>query len=166
VAPDDSVGEFEFKFDRYGVRIPALLISPLIREGSVFRPQQGAIDHTSVLKTLAELWNLRPLTRRDAAAPSLTGVLTLETPRDDDVLKGVEVPRSSGQHPNHARPSALELIHAQKVASLPLRNPQGTYAHEMPPLTTSGQIGEYIQNRTAAWVEHRARQKKRRDQAG
>lgn len=162
VAPDDSVGEFEFTFDRYGVRIPALLISPLIEQGSVFRPTAGVIDHTSVLKTLAQRWNLPPLTRRDAAAPSLGDVLTLDTPRTDDALAGVNIPASSGAHPNHARPSTLQVLHAEKVAALPLRNPQGSFAHEPPAFTTSGQIGEYIQNRTAAWVEHKARQKHRR----
>jgi phospholipase C len=164
VAPDSSVGEFAFKFDRFGVRIPALLISPLIAKGSVFRAKTGVIDHTSVLKTLAERWNLKSLTKRDAAAPSLADVLTLTAPRHDDVLRGVEPPRSSGQHTNHARPSTLELLHAEKVASLPVRNPQGSYAHEPPAFSTSGQIGEYIQNRTAAWVAHRARQEKRRSQ--
>ncbi len=165
VAPDDSVGEFGFKFDRYGVRIPAILISPLIEAGTVFRSTTGVIDHTSVLKTIGELWNLPPLTRRDAAAPTLGDVLTLETPRDDDVLSNVDIPKTSGNHPNHARPSTMEMVHAAKVASLPIRNPQGSYGHELPPLATSGQIGEYIQNRTAAWVEHRQRQKHRRTHA-
>jgi phospholipase C len=164
VAPDDSLGEFGFAFDRFGVRIPALLISPLIAKGSVFRSRNGVIDHTSVLKTLSERWGVPSLTRRDAAAPSLADVLTLTKPRQDDALKGVRIPKPSGHHPNHARPSTLELLHAEKVASLPLRNPQGSYAHEPPAFTTSGQIGEYIQNRTAAWVEHRARQKKRREE--
>lgn len=162
VAPDDSAGEFEFTFDRFGVRIPALLISPWIQAGSVFRAEQGEIDHTSVLKTIEELWNVPPLTKRDAAAASLAGVLTLDAPRDDDALAGVQIPSSAGVHPNHARPSTMELVHAAKVAALPVRNPQGSYAHEPPALATSGQIGEYIQNRTAAWVEHRQRQKSRR----
>src|SRR5262249_20493978 len=35
--PDDSVGEFGFDFTRFGVRIPALLISPRIAAGTVFR---------------------------------------------------------------------------------------------------------------------------------
>jgi phospholipase C len=162
VAPDDSIGEFGFKFDRFGVRIPALLVSPLIEKGSVFRPKHGVVDHTSILKTLAERWRLKHLTKRDAAAASLADVLTLMAPRSDDVLKGVEVPKSAGLHPNHARPSTLEKLHAEKVAALPVRNPQGSYAHEPPAFSTSGQLGEYVQNRTAAWVEHRARQHKRR----
>ena len=102
---------------------------------------------------------------RDKAAPSLAPVLTRTAARDDDVLQDVTPPSSSGNHPNHARPSTMELVHAAKVASLPVRNPQGSYAHEPPALATSGQIGEYIQNRTAAWVEHRQRQKHRRAHA-
>jgi phospholipase C len=163
VAPDKSIGEFEFKFDRFGVRIPALLISPRIEKGSVFRPKAGVVDHTSVLKTIEARWKLPSLTDRDAAAPDLGDVLTLKTPRTDDPLKGIQIPPPSGYHPNQAKPSTLELLHASKVAALPLRNPQGSYAHEPPVFATAGQIGEYIQARTAAWVEHRRRQEKRRN---
>jgi len=162
VAPDHSVGEFQFAFDRFGVRIPALLISPLVAKGSVFRPAVGVVDHTSVLKTIEVRWGLDPLTKRDAAAPSLGDVLTLKAGRDDDVLRGISIPKSSEAHPNHAKPSLLERLHAEKVAALPVRNPQGSYAHEQPALTTSGELGEYIQARTAAWVEHKARQAGRR----
>jgi len=84
--PDDSVGEWGFDFTRFGVRIPALLISPRIAAGTVFRAKQGTIDHTSVLKTIELLWNLDPLTKRDKAAPDLGDVLTLATPRTDDPL--------------------------------------------------------------------------------
>jgi phospholipase C len=163
VAPDDSQGEFGFKFDRFGVRVPALLISPLIRKGSVFRPKQGVADHTSVLKTLETRWKLPSLTRRDKAAPDLGDVLSLATPRTDDVLQGVTITRSAGFHPHQEKPSELELLHAARVAALPLRNPQGGYAHRPPEFTSAGHVGEYIQARTAAWVEHRARQRKRRE---
>ena len=72
VPPDDSVGEMDgFDFSRFGVRVPALLISPLIPAGTVFRARSGTIDHTSFLKTLEERWGLHPLTERDKAAPSL-----------------------------------------------------------------------------------------------
>jgi len=39
--------------------------------------------HTSVIRTLRERWQLgAPLTARDAAAPNLAPVLSLDTPRD------------------------------------------------------------------------------------
>jgi phospholipase C len=155
VAPDNSVGEFGFDFSRFGVRIPALLVSPRIAPGTVFRAKKGVIDHTSVLKTIETRWSLAPLTARDKAAPSLGDVLTLATPRTDDPLKGVQIPVSTKAHPNQSQPSLLEKIHASKVSHLPLRNDKGTYDHHTPPdLSSSALLGDYIQARTAAWTQH------------
>ncbi|NUP73346.1 MAG: phosphoesterase [Sinomonas sp.] len=94
VAPDNSVGEFGFDFSRFGPRVPTVLASPLIPAGSVFRVPEAStpLDHTSILATIEHRWNLPPLTRRDAAAPDLGGVLTLATPRTDDPLAGVTAP--------------------------------------------------------------------------
>jgi len=163
VPPDDSVGEFGFDFTRYGVRIPALLISPRIPAGTVFRARNGTIDHTSVLKTIEQRWGLDPLTKRDKAAASLGDVLSLANPREDDPLQGVEIPVSKGFHPNSSQPSVIEKLHAEKVALLPLRNDQGTYDRHTPPdLSSSAAIGDYIQMRTAAWQEHLRRRGQRR----
>ncbi|HEX3463550.1 MAG TPA: alkaline phosphatase family protein [Candidatus Elarobacter sp.] len=153
--PDDSVGEFNFDFTRFGVRVPALLISPRIAPGTVFRSRQGTIDHTSLLKTIEERWGLGPLTARDKAAPDLGDVLTLAAPRRDDPLAGIAIPASSGAHPNAAEPSLMEKIHASRVSKLPVRNDKGTYDQHTPPdLSSSAAIGEYIQARTAAWTQH------------
>ena len=40
-------------------------------------------DHTSIIKTACNRWNLPPLTERDKAANDLSEALTLDTPRDD-----------------------------------------------------------------------------------
>jgi phospholipase C len=163
VAPDNSVGEFDFDFTRFGVRIPALLISPRIAAGTVFRAKSGVIDHTSVLKTLELRWKLDPLTARDKAAPDLGDVLTLAAPRQDDPIQGVEIPDSNMPHPDQAEPSVIERLHAMKVSNLPLRNDRGTYDHHIPPdLSTSAAIGDYIQARTAAWTQHLQRRSQRR----
>jgi phospholipase C len=167
VPPDDSAGEWGFDFTRFGVRIPALLISPRIAAGTVFRAKRGTIDHTSLLKTLELRWNLEPLTARDKAAPDLGDALTLETPRTDDPLSGVQVPSSNSSHPNSADPSKIEQIHAAKVSQLPLRNDQGSYEHHTPPdLSSAAAIGDYIQMRTAAWKEHMQRIRSRRESSG
>src|SRR5205823_718980 len=99
---------------------------PLIVPGTVFRGS-GPIDHTSVLKTISERWGTKPLTKRDAAAGSLGDVLTLHTARTDDALAGVTPPISNAFHPNSSIPSKIEMIHAARVAALPLRNQQGFY---------------------------------------
>lgn len=160
--PDSTIGEFDFDFTRFGVRVPAILVSPRIAEGTVFRVQEGTIDHTSVLKTIEVLWNLKPLTARDAAAPDLGDVLTLSAPRQDDPLSGIVIPDPSGAHPNSSQPSRIDILQASKVAALPLRNEKGAYGSHTPPdLSSSDSISDYIQNRMAAWTQHiqRIRQK-------
>jgi phospholipase C len=83
VSPDDRNPD-GFKFDRYGVRVPAVLISPWIPPGSVIRPPPGSkypFDHTSILSTLRKLFDLgEPLTARDAVAPDLLSALSLQSP--------------------------------------------------------------------------------------
>jgi phospholipase C len=65
------------RYDRYGFRVPAVLVSPYARPGCVL---SEVFDHTSVLKLIEEKWNLPALTRRDAAALSPLGALDLSAP--------------------------------------------------------------------------------------
>jgi phospholipase C len=116
--PGDDTGEFGFDFTRFGVRVPAVLISPLIEAGTVFRVPAGTtpIDHTSILKTVQQRWGLPSLTARDAAAPGLGGVLNLTTPRTDDALAGVTVPAAAGTGPSAALPSHLQEVQADLIS--------------------------------------------------
>ena len=110
--PDNTVGEFGFDFTRFGPRVPAVLVSPLIPPHTVYRVPAGStpLDHTSILKTVERRWSLPPLTARDAAAPDFADVLSLATPRTDDPLAGVTVPVSTGMNPSAGRPSHLEEV--------------------------------------------------------
>lgn len=69
-----------FKFDRLGVRVPAIVISPLIKKGTLDGTQY---DHTSVLATVERAFGLPNLTERDKNANDLLHLLQLETPRTD-----------------------------------------------------------------------------------
>jgi phospholipase C len=115
--PDTTAGEFGFGFDRFGVRVPTVLISPLIAEGTVYRVPSGAapLDHTSVLKTIEQRWNIPALTERDKAAPGFGDVITLTTPRTDDVLSGVTVPASGSAGPAAGTLSHLEAIREELI---------------------------------------------------
>ena len=53
------------RYDRYGFRVPAVIVSPYARPGYVC---SEIFDHTSVLRLVEEKWNLPALTARDAAA--------------------------------------------------------------------------------------------------
>jgi phospholipase C len=158
VPPDATQGEFDnFDFTRLGLRIPALLISPLIPQGTVYRPASGTVDHTSVLKTLEERWKLAPLTARDAAAPSLGDVLSLKQARADDPLKGVSVPSSGAPPTNQQQPSELDRLYATRVSQLPIPNEKGSFQHVPPDLSTSSAVADYVRGRLAAWKQHRHR---------
>jgi phospholipase C len=157
VPPDTNTDKkFGFDFTRFGVRVPAVLVSPHISTGTVFRPSGIVpLDHTSILKTVETRWNLPSLTARDAAAPGVGEVLTLAQARSDDPLAGVTVPKSSTPNPFAGAPSHIQQVFAQLVSQLPVN---GAHAEEaLPVLTTERDYDDYISARYAAWASQRAR---------
>lgn len=74
----------KFKFDRFGVRVPAIVVSSYVEPGTVFRssPGESPYDHTSVLATLRDWLKLNtdpakfPPSPRIIAAPTLSRILT------------------------------------------------------------------------------------------
>jgi phospholipase C len=62
--PPDQPGAY----DRYGFRVPAVIVSPYARRNHV---SHVVHDHTSILKLIETKWNLPALTRRDANADNL-----------------------------------------------------------------------------------------------
>lgn len=155
--PDQSVGEFGFGFNRFGVRVPTVLASPLIEAGTVFRaPDSGPpLDHTSILATLELLFGLRPLTARDAVAPTVDAAMTRSTPRADDPLAGVTAPAPTPLPAAlTALPAHLEQVQAELTARLTV---DGDSPIEPPPgLSTATDYHRYIEQHTAAWEAARA----------
>lgn len=81
--------EYGFPFDRFGVRVPALLISPWIEKETIFRSDTDVpFDHTSVLATLLKWNNIdadpQLMGYRTYNAPTFENVLTRSTPRTDN----------------------------------------------------------------------------------
>src|ERR1700730_2651205 len=74
VPPDDH--REEWTFDRLGVRVPALLVSPWVDA----RVERTVFDHTSLLKYLTEKWGLGPLGRRTEQANSIAVALNQDKP--------------------------------------------------------------------------------------
>ncbi len=84
-----------FAFDRYGVRIPAVLISPWIPKGTVYQKVPWnhfshevppyPLDHTSIMVTLRKRWPKLggPLMGRDAVAPDFGDILSCDKARTD-----------------------------------------------------------------------------------
>jgi phospholipase C len=161
IPPDSVIGASGFDFTRFGVRVPAVLVSPLIPEGTILHaPSDGRppFDHTSIIATLRARFGIGALGRRDAAAPDVGSVLTLQMPRADDPLATVEPPTAAdpilqaGSPPVGAAPSSFLEANALAAAALPvptdpIADPEATVST----LTTAADQYNFIQQRRAAW---------------
>lgn len=79
IEPDDitavsQAGELKGRYDRYGFRVPAVVVSPYARRKYVSHVVR---DHTSVTKLIETKWNLPALTYRDANADDLLDTIDL-----------------------------------------------------------------------------------------
>jgi phospholipase C len=86
--PSAPAGQLDFKFDRSGYRVPAIIVSPWVDEGIVINDEHR---HTSMIATLRKAWQLgEAFTARDAAAAPLDHLLSREAPRDPAEWPDVE----------------------------------------------------------------------------
>src|SRR5580693_4022276 len=74
VQSKENLNQGPQRYDRYGFRVPAVIVSPYARPGYV---SSQTFDHTSVLKLVEQKWNLPALTARDAAARAPLDALDL-----------------------------------------------------------------------------------------
>ena len=90
IPPDHHNEEYDFK--RYGIRVPALLISPYVNSG-VF---SDLLDHTSLLKYLQDKWGLNDLGDRTANANTFKNAISMgAAPRTDSPLRIASTTQSS-----------------------------------------------------------------------
>jgi phospholipase C len=93
IAPDDVPPDIHVPpdqpggYDRYGFRVPCIVASPYSKPGHV---SSVVYDHTSILATIEQRWELSPLTRRDAAAAPLWDFLELAD--SPDLLNPPSIP--------------------------------------------------------------------------
>lgn len=78
-------GQDGFRFNRYGVRVPTVVVSPWIEAGTIARPAGWTpYDHCSIIATVRRTFGLKdPLTKRDEYAPDLSGMLGRTRARRD-----------------------------------------------------------------------------------
>ncbi|HLX92282.1 MAG TPA: alkaline phosphatase family protein [Puia sp.] len=93
VPPGDSTpktghNQYGFLFDRYGVRVPAVVISAYTLKNSI---SHTVFDHSSIPATLECMFGLNPMTGRDGTANNLTALAGLAAARTDtpEKLQGV-----------------------------------------------------------------------------
>jgi phospholipase C len=77
---NDDLNTNKFTFEQYGPRVPAVVISPLIRRNLI---DHRVYDHASIPATLEACFGLNPMTQRDASANNLMSLVSLPSPRGD-----------------------------------------------------------------------------------
>lgn len=104
---DIAINSGGFLFDQYGVRVPAVIVSPLIPPNTV---DHTLYDHASVSATLNALYGTGFMTQRDQGANDLTSLLSMSTPRTDcpttlvDPAPGKAASPAAGLRPDDASP--------------------------------------------------------------
>lgn len=125
IAPGDTqagskYNQFGFTFNQYGVRVPAVIVSPRIPRNTV---DHRLYDHSSIAATLAAAFDLQPLTARDAAANSVLPLLSLQAPRQDAPATLPEVVAASATPavPPESVPAVPDMGTSVDAGSLPVR---------------------------------------------
>jgi len=109
-----------FAFDRLGVRVPAVLISPFIKPGTIVSTR---FDHCSIVATVRKLFcpNTAPFNWREAQAATFEGVLNRATARTDTVVlpEPVVAPPPAGSDaripPDVRKPTDLSVAMANAM---------------------------------------------------
>jgi phospholipase C len=148
----------QFGFDRLGLRVPALLASPYLPKGLV---SSLALQHTSILVTVRELFGIQgSLTRRDAAALGFGG-LFLGAPRSDapavlvSAAARTQVPFDASVAAPDDLMSEMALHWRQTTGRLP-----GAAAVVTRP-TSQDEVHQFLRTQIQAFLDHRARSARR-----
>ncbi|MGH8277460.1 MAG: alkaline phosphatase family protein, partial [Steroidobacteraceae bacterium] len=148
--PPDAVstpGDQGFGFDRFGVRVPTVVVSPWIAAGTVFRSDTAVpYDHTSILATLRD-WLAIPASamlasRRIAAAPTLGQLMMLPAARTDIPTLSVP-PTRTVSTPTTSAPNDLQRSLVSGTARRDGKDP----AAELAQIHTRQHAIEFFQRR-------------------
>ena len=143
-----------FAFDRLGLRVPTLLVSPYVPKGVVY---SKPLQHTSVLATVRKLYGISSaLTRRDAAASTFEDVF-LPAPRSDTpaTLSIATAAPPAPVDATRAAPddymSELARQWRQATAGLP-----GASASALVP-ASQDEVHRFVRSQIQLFLDHRAR---------
>ncbi|KAG9454460.1 hypothetical protein H6P81_007364 [Aristolochia fimbriata] len=152
-SPDDIVGPppYNFRFDRLGVRVPAIMISPWIEPGTVVHRASGPhpsseYEHSSIPATVKKIFNLRDfLTKRDAWAGTFETVINRQTPRTDCPLTLPEPKRLRATDANEdSKLSEFQQELVQIAAALNGDHKKDIYPEKLVESMTVGEASNYV----------------------
>jgi phospholipase C len=172
--PPDNTNPQPFGFDRYGVRVPAVIISPYVSPGSIIRSPETLrdgtavpFDHTSIIATIRRCFDLgASLTHRDAVAPDLDAALDLDagtnngpatvTPLHydvtlEDIEQALAAPLNGMQKALHEAAAHLPPVNAARSVFDSIENHIESlvkgFVPAVPNNKTTGEAAPYVKDR-------------------
>nr|DAD29327.1 TPA_asm: hypothetical protein HUJ06_030795 [Nelumbo nucifera] len=164
-SPDGIVGPepFLFRFDRLGVRVPTIMVSPWIEKGTVVHGPNGfpfstsEFEHSSIPATVKKLFNLPSpfLTRRDEWAGTFEGIVQTRTEPRTDCPEQLPTPvkiRQGGPNKN-ATPSEFQQELLQLAAVLKGEHILPTYLEHIGKQMTVKEGKKYMDDAVKSFFE-------------
>eukprot|EP01113_Clastostelium_recurvatum_P007309 TRINITY_DN133_c0_g1_i2.p1 TRINITY_DN133_c0_g1~~TRINITY_DN133_c0_g1_i2.p1 ORF type:complete len:658 (+),score=157.42 TRINITY_DN133_c0_g1_i2:68-2041(+) len=172
-APDDGEASYpdkDFPFNRLGVRLPTVLISPWIPKGMVLSSPPSAqkpapnseYTLTSIIATTRKLLGMTsgPLTKRDGWSATFEQIFSLDTPRTDCPL---HLPESAPLSPNYS-PKEEAMMPLNGLQEHIITQHANLLGMEFPRhISMQGQVSEWLQEHlekhralTHAWKKSKA----------
>ncbi|XP_044501733.1 non-specific phospholipase C6-like isoform X2 [Mangifera indica] len=162
-SPDGNTGPAPsfFKFDRLGVRVPTIMVSPWIKKGNVISGPKGPtpnseFEHSSIPATIKKIFNLSSnfLTHRDAWAGTFEDVIgELTSPRTDcpETLPDV-APLRSTEAKENGRLSEFQGELVQLAAVLNGDHFLSSFPSEMGKKMTVKEAHEYVKGAVLRFI--------------
>ncbi|KAK1583645.1 hypothetical protein Q3G72_025796 [Acer saccharum] len=154
-SPDDLVGPlpYYFNFDRLGVRVPAMFISPWIDRGTVLHGPSGPypiseFEHSSIPATVKKIFNLKDfLNKRDAWAGTFDCVLNRTSPRTNcPVTLPEPVKMRDREAKENEKLSDFQQELVQLAATLNSDHRKDVYPHKLVEKMTVAEGAMYVEN--------------------
>ena len=142
----------EWSFDKLGVRVPAILVSPYVKNTVISKE----FDHTSLLKYLSDKWDLAPLGQRAELANSFADAISTEYERDAPNALDLPDPKPFQMAPpqeltDHQR-SMVSLSHA--LESMAEEAAEVVAARSRQVLTSAASQVDAAMDRFAGFLRH------------
>ncbi|XP_061984994.1 non-specific phospholipase C2-like [Populus nigra] len=163
-SPDGIVGPapFFFKFDRLGVRVPSIMVSPWIEKGTVVHGPNGSpfptseYEHSSIPATVKKLFNMSTfLTKRDEWAGTFEGIVQTRTEPRTDCPEQLPIPtRIRKSEPNEdAKLTEFQQELLQLAAVLKGEDTLTSYLEKIGKEMTVKQGNDYMEDAVKRFLE-------------
>ena len=147
----DNLGDHwvTFDFNRFGVRVPAVIVSPLIPRRKI---DSNIYDHTAVLAALEQRFHLQLLGAREKTVDKLADIVSLDTPRTDTPTHIDPPPVEADQTRPEAALSEFQRALIDLADSLPISRPHTLQARSAAARSSVPAAAEYVTSVAEAFL--------------